>query len=309
MDTNRNCTIDATVGCCFKRALIICGLLLLCGSSALAENYPEPLNGAWGGRAAYLGDDSAITAEKACRAYHNPSSHEAGGDVLVFQGNEKHSYGGYMDYTDQNVTVVRISPDHWTITDRHYDDGEGGKRSGYKNVKYEAVVDANLLTIKEGKDTSRFNRCDTASERTTVLVIGYPNEGKVDATPDGCSKAVADMTSWKGDDLKQGVMRVCAARTAHVSAYNRLQSDYERFASAISSDGRLNLATSVDQLKIYIKSCMDHQFSTTSGGHNILIDVIPNVIAADCLNRGAELLESDAARLTCQPDKLLGCWH
>lgn len=131
----------------------------------------------------------------------------------------------------------------------------------------------------------------------------------MDATLDGCSKTVASITAWNGSDLNKGIAKACAARNRHLAAYERLQSDYRLFAAAVTTDRRLNLTASANHLKAFIKSCMDQKFAITTGGHNILVDIIPNEIAAECLNLGAELLERDTATLTCQPDPLVGCGH
>jgi hypothetical protein len=41
---------------------------------------------------------------------------------------------------------------------------------------------------------------------------------------------------------------------------------------------------------------MDHTFGLTTGGHNIMIDVIENDIAAQCLTLGANLLKDETAK-------------
>jgi hypothetical protein len=92
-----------------------------------AANYPNEMIGAWGGRAAYFGDDNPTVARKACDSYRkNPRG--VTGDVLVFRGSKKFSYGGYMSYVDTNASVKQLAPDKWQITDRHYDKGEGDHR-------------------------------------------------------------------------------------------------------------------------------------------------------------------------------------
>jgi len=61
----------------------------------MADQYPVQILGAWGGRAAYFGDDNAAVARKSCESYRiNPK--EVTGDVLVFQDSKKFSYGGYI---------------------------------------------------------------------------------------------------------------------------------------------------------------------------------------------------------------------
>ena len=36
---------------------------------------------------------------------------------------------------------------------------------------------------------------------SSIFLIGYPDEGKVDATLDGCSKTVTSITAWNGSNL------------------------------------------------------------------------------------------------------------
>jgi hypothetical protein len=122
-------------------------------ANSSASPYPPQLLGAWGGW-----DTDPAVARQACESYRrNPKA--VAGDLLVFQGSKKFSYGGYVDYSDQNVSVRLLAPNKWQIVDRHYHDGEGGGRAGHKNVAYEVALDGNSLTVREGKYTSRFSRC------------------------------------------------------------------------------------------------------------------------------------------------------
>ncbi len=156
---------------------VISGLILLVETfSCLADPYPDEIIGAWGGRAAFFGDDNAAQAQKACDSFRNPNLQELGGDVFVFVGNKKFSYGGYMDYVDDNVTVKQIGNNDWLVIDRHYDDGEGGKKPGNKNVNYEVKLSHNLLTIQEGKETSRFSRCNTQAQTPPANISEWKNQ-------------------------------------------------------------------------------------------------------------------------------------
>ncbi len=44
-----------------------------------------------------------------------------------------------------------------------------------------------------------------------------------------------------------------------------------------------------------VKECIDHKSGITTGGHNIGIDIIPNHIAASCLDWGRRMLEDETA--------------
>ena len=210
-------------------------------------------------------------------------------NFLVTNGGQLRTSDGHRTFIARHDGKV---PENWLVLDSVGDHTLDLGRWSYKSQAL-VIID---------------NRGEVASDSST-LIIGYPNEGKVDATLDRCSKTVTSMTAWSGSDLKEGIAKVCAARNRHLAAYERLQSDYRLFAATVTTDRRLNLTVSANHLKAFIKSCMDQKFAITTGGHNILLDIIPNEIAADCLNLGAELLEGDTARLTCQPDPLVGCWH
>ncbi len=54
-----------------------------------------------------------------------------------------------------------------------------------------------------------------------------------------------------------------------------------------------------------VKACIDHKSNVTTGGHNTMIDVNPNDIAARCLDMGRKLLNEETAWLTTDPEKPL----
>ena len=127
------------------------------------------------------------------------------------------------------------------------------------------------------------------------LVIGYDNEGKIDASPQACLAHVKEITEWDKAQTEKGAKDVCAARKRHVEAYAALQGNYRNFVKAFSVDRRLNLGQAVSNLKILVK-CMDHKFGLTTGGHNIMIDIIENDIAAQCLTLGSNLIKDETAK-------------
>ena len=105
-----------------------------------------------------------------------------------------------------------------------------------------------------------FARAETKVPDT--LVIGYDNEGKIDASPAACLASVKEITEWDTAQTEKGARRVCAMRKRHVEAYAALQSNYKNFVKAFSVDQRLNLPNAVSNLKVLIKACMEHK----SGG-------------------------------------------
>jgi hypothetical protein len=133
--------------------------------------YPPQILGAWGGW-----DTDPAAARQACESFKKNRKAVAG-DLIIFAANRKHSFGGYADYSDLNVSVKQAGPNKWQIVDRHYQDEEGGRRAGYRNVAYEVILDGNNLTLKEGKYSSRFTRCEVTQAK--------PSEPRADRTQSG----------------------------------------------------------------------------------------------------------------------------
>ena len=144
-----------------------------------------------------------------------------------------------------------------------------------------------------------FACADSARAETAVpdsITIGYDNEGKIDASPHACLTHVKEITLWDKAQTEKGARDVCAARKRHVEAYAALQSNYKNFVKAFSVDQRLNLASAVSNLATLVKACMEHKFGLTTGGHNIMIDIIENDIAAECLVLGSNLIRDETAK-------------
>lgn len=95
--------------------------------------------------------------------------------------------------------------------------------------------------------------------------------------------------------MKQAIEDVCGARKRHVEAYAAIQKSYKALAKQIGEDNRLDQATAVKSFEAMVKACIDHKSNITTGGHNIMIDVIPNDIAAQCLTLGKKLLDEETA--------------
>ncbi len=131
----------------------------------------------------------------------------------------------------------------------------------------------------------------------STLVIGYEDEGKVDASPQACLANVKEVTEWDKAATERGAKEVCAARKHHVEAYADLQKTYKVFVDGFSGDRRINLPEAVANLKTLIKACMDHKRGITTGGHNISIDIIENEIDAGCLTLANNLLKDENAKL------------
>ena len=95
----------------------------------------------------------------------------------------------------------------------------------------------------------------------------------------------------------------CPAFPPHVAAYAAIRKSYRALAKQIGEDNRLDTAAAVTSFGAMVKACIDHKSNVTTGGHNIMIDVIPNDIAARCLDMGRKMLDEETAWLTTDPEK------
>jgi len=129
------------------------------------------------------------------------------------------------------------------------------------------------------------------------LTIGYDGEGKIDASEQACLSFVKETTMWSKTEIEQGALKVCAARKRHAEAYEALQRNYRALIQEMAKDARLDPASAASNLKILMKACIDHKFALTTGGHNIMIDVIENDIASKCFALGANLLGDEIREL------------
>ena len=136
------------------------------------------------------------------------------------------------------------------------------------------------------------------AQPSETLVVGYENEGKIDTSPQACLAQVKEVTEWNEADTRRGAREVCAARKKHVEAYAALQTNYRLFIRALTADRRLDWAEAASTVPVLVKTCMNHKFSITTGGHNIRIDIINNEITADCLTLAANLLREETRQLT-----------
>jgi hypothetical protein len=134
-----------------------------------------------------------------------------------------------------------------------------------------------------------------ASYKLPPLIIGYEGEGKVAVSPEDCLKFVEGTTQWTDAQTKESADKVCKARKRHKDAHDALEAAYQTFRMR-STDKRLDIEQSVSQFRTMMKSCIDHKLRLTTGGHNIMIDIIPNEIAASCLEIGAQMLSHEAVR-------------
>jgi hypothetical protein len=130
------------------------------------------------------------------------------------------------------------------------------------------------------------------------LIIGYDDEGKVNASSQACVADVkAEIEGWAEKDIEEAARKQCAARKRHVEAYEALQSNYRTLMGLLAKDVRTQPAEAAEQLKIMVKACINHKLDVSTGGHNIMVNVIENDVAAKCLALGANLLRDEIREL------------
>lgn len=135
------------------------------------------------------------------------------------------------------------------------------------------------------------------------LTFGYEDEGKIDASQVGCEATVREIVEWDEEETKRAIRQVCDARKRHVEAYADIQKSYKLLVAQVREDTRLDQASAVKGIEAMVKACIDHKTGLTTGGHNIAIDIIPNEIAARCLEIGKGVLDEEIAWLTRDLDK------
>jgi hypothetical protein len=143
------------------------------------------------------------------------------------------------------------------------------------------------------------------------LTIGYNDEGKIDASSQACLADVkAETGGWSNKDIEEAARKQCAARKRHVESYEALQSNYRTLMGLLAQDVRTQPADAAEKLKIMVKACIDHKSGVTTGGHNVMVNVIENDIAAKCLALGANLLRDEIRELRtneCVPSVPRSC--
>lgn len=146
---------------------------------------------------------------------------------------------------------------------------------------------------------------DNASMPRT-LVIGYEEEGKVDPSAASCREFVNETIEWEKAEMEQAIKDVCAHRREHVDAYEALQTAYSAFRAVLQEQIRFDGPEAARSIAAIVKNCIDFKWALSTGGHNIGMDMMPNVIAASCLEMGRELLEDQTSALGPRPDEPVG---
>lgn len=126
------------------------------------------------------------------------------------------------------------------------------------------------------------------------LVIVDDDEGKIDTSSQACVANVkAETQGWSNKDIEEAAQKQCAARKRRLEAYQALQSNYRTLMGLLAKDVRLQPAKAAENLKSLVKACIDHKSGVRTGGHNIMVEVIENDVAAKCFALGANLLRDE----------------
>jgi hypothetical protein len=268
--------------------LILVASLLLSGAASLAGSLPAEFIGSW---EAYV--------EGSSRDSHLKCTEREG--VVITQSYMEPNVEAECGQID-NVRPSGFS--NASIVNMTCFASEGRKNPlKYKDVQIWSVfkVEGNTFltqTSVRNPSTFLYKKCELqlsppADNVPYRLAIGYDNENKIDATERECRLHVESVTAWDKAATDEGARKVCASRQRHIDAYSKFQTDYRSLIENFSSDNQLRIHEAISNLRGMIKNCMNHKFSLTTGGHNIMINITENDIASDCLNWGSSLLNAE----------------
>ena len=127
------------------------------------------------------------------------------------------------------------------------------------------------------------------------LVIGYPSEGEIDASPQKCIDDVtAETTGWAKEDIEVAARKQCDARSRHIASYKALQSNYHILMELLAlRSGHTQADVAAASLKALVNDCINHKQGVSTGGHNIMVNVIENDIISKCLDLGANVMREE----------------
>lgn len=140
--------------------IFYCCLLLFPGE-AKSQSLTYPISGAW----AYVDVDDDKNIKRACVSFERSrvsgNVDDVVGTLIFFDKNKRFDYGGYINGHESTLTSVQvINKDEFRITERFYDDGEGGgkPRNKTRTFRIKRGADDRFQMI-EGKLISTYTRC------------------------------------------------------------------------------------------------------------------------------------------------------
>jgi hypothetical protein len=139
------------------------------------------------------------------------------------------------------------------------------------------------------------------------LKFGYEGEGKVDASPEACLAFAKEFEGSHGagpEEIKAQADEVCVSRKRHADAYAALQDSYRKMVEAVDGDGAIHSGEAVRAFEGMIAACVKHKQGLVTPGKQTVVDMIPNEIAARCLDLGKNLLDEETAFLKGDVDRI-----
>ena len=127
------------------------------------------------------------------------------------------------------------------------------------------------------------------------LIIGYPFEGEIDANAQKCiADVTAETTNWRKEEIGAAARKQCDARKRHVASYKALQSNYHLLMGLLNlRSGHTMADQAAASMKALVNDCISHKEGVSTGGHNVMVNVIENDIVAKCLDLGANVMREE----------------
>lgn len=135
--------------------------LLLFSLVANAQSLTYPVSGPW----AYVDVDDNKNIKRACSTFEKSrvsrNADDVTGTLIFFDKNKRFDYGGYINGYEHTVTSVQVlDKDDFRITERYYDDGEGGGKPRNKTRSFRIRLGADdRFQMIEGKIASAYVGC------------------------------------------------------------------------------------------------------------------------------------------------------
>jgi hypothetical protein len=129
---------------------LLCSLFV---APALADTYP--VSGSWG----YVDPNEPGADRRVCESFRRTSDPETTakeGALLLFRGNQRTHYeAGYVDMWEYtNLSIKRFEENSFLITDRYFQDEEGGGKPGWRRKSYRLkIVDEKTIEVREMAET------------------------------------------------------------------------------------------------------------------------------------------------------------
>jgi hypothetical protein len=167
-------------------------------------------------------------------------------------------------------------------------------------MKLTASLVASMLLVGAASQVQALE--DAGAPKT--LTIGYEGEGKVDASPATCMAIAQEVEGSRGG-IKEAAEEICQSRQHHIDAYNAMQDSYRKLITAATDDGGLHPVQAAEGLKAMMNACIDHKFGLVNHGHRSMLLILPDEIAASCLELGRKIVDTETAAIAGDADRMV----